>query len=167
MITFPHQAAALAVLCGLSFPPAQCPVKVHGVLAHGSTGYVELRNTSTAEVDLSGWTLVSCTGRATTILATLPAGTSLRPGAPLLVAGPDHLGPADWRVTVPEVSGDGQALLDRSGALVDRVAVAADSPCREAEAAATCPGGLALSRDEFGNDTDNNRRDFHCAEPPA
>ncbi len=167
MITFPHLAAALAVLCGLSIPPAPGPVKVHGVLATGSAGYVELHNVSVDDVNLAGWELRACTGRATTILATLPAGTVVPAGERLLVAGPDFAGTADWRVTVPEVAGDGQVLLDHRGAQVDRVAVAPDSPCREAEAAQACGPGQALTRQPADQDTDNNRRDFRCTPPRA
>ncbi|QFZ20240.1 lamin tail domain-containing protein [Saccharothrix syringae] len=167
MIAISHPAAALAVACTALIGPGQPPVKVHGVLANGQAGYVELHNPSQAEVDLSGWSLASCSGSTKTVFLVFPSGFSLPPDEHLLIAGADFAGTSERRVVVPEISGEGQVLLDRHGTTVDRVGLSATSPCREAEAAEPCAPGLPLVRDERSTDTDYNRRDFTCAEAPA
>ncbi|WP_026317022.1 lamin tail domain-containing protein [Actinokineospora enzanensis] len=147
--------------------PGQNPVKLHSVLATGATGYLELRNTSTAEIDLSGWSVESCVGRTTTTVAKLPAGTSLGPDERLAIAGIYAMPEDPAQISVPAVDGDGYRLLTSRGVLADRVSTVAGSPCREAEAALACATGLVLTRDARSTDTDDNRRDFGCELLPS
>ncbi|GAA3862334.1 hypothetical protein GCM10022243_30950 [Saccharothrix violaceirubra] len=143
--------------------PGQPAVKVHGANNSGSTGYVDLRNPSSAWTDLSGWSMVSCSGREKNALVTFPAGFRVPPGGRVLVAGGDFAGDGTRQVTVPAVDGEGAALLDRRGVFVDRFALTPDSPCREKEAALPCGHGMAPQRDALSTDTDDNRADFTCA----
>ena len=140
-------------------------VKIHEVLG-GPAGFVDLHNVGAGAVDLGGWSLHSCTGRAAPDeLAALPAGTVLPPGGHFLVTGTAFAGTGEPGLVVPEIPGDGETLLDQRRARADSVAWAPDSPCREKEAALACPG-LPQSRDALSTDTDDNRVDFHCG-PPA
>ncbi|WP_104477628.1 lamin tail domain-containing protein [Actinokineospora auranticolor] len=162
MFALSREAAVVTVLGSLLVGPGAIPVKLHGTRPAGPAGYADLHNTSSRELDLSGWTVQSCAGRQITDLAVLPDSTRLEPGAHYVIAGLDFGGTAD--LYVGEVAGDGYRLLAADGSVVDRVAVSPQSPCREAEHAPDC-GGWALSRDATSTDTDNNRRDFACALP--
>lgn len=135
--------------------------------ADGQAGYVDLHNPSPGEVDLSGWSPASCSGSARTVVAVFPAGVSIPADEHLVIAGADFAGTAARRVVAPEVSDEGQVLLDQRGATVDRVGHSPASPCRESEAALPCGPRRPLVGDGHSTDTDHNRRDFTCAEPPA
>ncbi|MBN6042079.1 lamin tail domain-containing protein [Amycolatopsis sp. 195334CR] len=156
--------AVVAVLTAAAPGPAVPPVRIHQLLA-GPAGFLELRNLSAAPVWLDGWSVLSCHGSALAELARFPAGSAVPGGGSFVLAGLDFAGEHDADLLVPAVPGTGQLLLDGHQARVDGVAVAPESPCRENEAAAPCPG--PLSRDALSTDTDNNRVDFGCPSPPA
>ncbi|MEJ2854087.1 MULTISPECIES: lamin tail domain-containing protein [unclassified Saccharothrix] len=160
MITVSRRIVVVPLVCAAVVGPGSPPVRVHALSTAGGSGYVDLHNPSSREVDLAGWSVVSCSGSSRTVLVELGAGTALPPGAHLLIAGLDH--PRSG-VAVPGVAGDGVALLDRRGSPVDRVATATGSPCREREAALACDDGTAPSRDGSSTDTDHNLVDFTCA----
>lgn len=156
-----RQGAALTLaLSGLPLATPAQPVKIHEVLG-GPAGYIDLHNTSADTVRLDGWAIKACTGGPPTDLAVVPAGSSLPPGGHYLVVGQYYSGSTGQVAVVNSIDGDGQLLLDRKRTLVDRVAWAPSSPCRERDAAQPCEG-LPLARDAVSTDTDDNRVDFGC-----
>ncbi|SDZ20595.1 Lamin Tail Domain [Amycolatopsis xylanica] len=161
MNLFGQGAAFLLALTGLPLATPAQPVKIHEVLA-GPAGYIDLHNTSGGTVRLDGWVIKACTGGPMpTDLAVVPAGSSIPPGGHYLVVGQYFAGSTGQDTVVESIDGDGQLLLDRKRALVDRVAWAPSSPCRERDAAQPCDG-LPLTRDAASTDTDDNRVDFGC-----
>ena len=103
---------------------------VHG----GADGFFELRNVSTAEVELTGWSVYRCDGEGLRAKASRPevdlSGIVLAPGARFTAT---HMG---WHgVTQDAVftqtldpEGLGLVLLDPEGRVADRVAVYANGP---------------------------------------
>nr|BFE52506.1 hypothetical protein GCM10017745_59330 [Saccharothrix mutabilis subsp. capreolus] len=167
VITVSRHIAVFSLMCATVTGPGVPPVRVHSLSTAGHAGFVDLHNPSPAAVDLAGWSVESCSGPARDLLVELPAGTVLPPRGHLRIAGLDRAHDGLPRVTVAEVAGDGVALLDQRGALVDRVATAPGSPCRERDAARSCAGTATTpSRDDNSTDTDDNRADFTCAPHP-
>ncbi|NED98199.1 hypothetical protein G1H11_23135 [Phytoactinopolyspora alkaliphila] len=114
--------------------------------------FVELANLGDDEVDVSGWRLYVCTPlgarNSDGLLATIPGGTMLRPGDPLVVAHqsvdvPDGVATLTYDDARLAEEGFGVLLEDAEGVVTDAVGIyetdavyepANDSPCTQGEA---------------------------------
>lgn len=131
--------------------------------------FVELHNTGTQTVDLSGWDLLVCLSPTTTQVAvTFAGGTTIAPGESTFVAHADWdnpFGPPphdSYSVDVPE---DGGWLLhDPWSGHADGVGLASGLVCTEGDPAPQCDwdAGVTVARDAVGSDTDDNSVDFVC-----
>src|SRR5215211_7215131 len=111
--------------------PTSGPIKVNefstGVTGAATNEFVELVNSGSSSVDLSGFKVVyrAATGSSDTTLATVPAGTTLAAGAFYLVGGSGYVGAAtaDQSFGI-SLSGTGGSLAvrDAGAALLDAVA---------------------------------------------
>jgi hypothetical protein len=95
-----------------------------GTNSSAADEFVELVNTGTAAVDISGWKVVyrSATGTTDTTLATAPDSTALAPGAFYLVAGAAYSGSSPAEQTFSSglaAAGGAVGLRDATGALLD------------------------------------------------
>jgi hypothetical protein len=135
-----------------------------------SDEFVELVNSGTTDVDLSGWKVVyrSAAGTSDTTLATIPAGTTLAAGAFYLLGGSNYAGakPADQSFSTG-LAGTGGAVgvRDASGTLVDGAGWGtATNALVEGTAAAAPPAtaapGSSIVRIPDGRDTNANAADF-------
>lgn len=141
-----------------------------GTTGSASDEFVELVNAGTAPADLGGYKVVyrSAAGTADVSLATIPAGTTVAPGAHYLLGGSAYAGsrPADQSFSFSlAAAGGGVGLRDGSGALVDSVgygsatnAFVEGSPAPAAPAAD--PPGSSIARVPDGHDTGDNGSDF-------
>ncbi|OLZ58730.1 lamin tail domain-containing protein [Amycolatopsis keratiniphila] len=166
-MTKPGSLFLLLALAGTPAPDTvrASSVKIHEVLG-GPAGYIDLHNTGAATLDIGGWSVQACTGGAAPAeLATMPAGSEIPAGEHFLITA-QGFGGSVQRLVVETIAGDGEMLLDRRGAKVDSVGWAPSSPCRENQAAVSCPG-LAQARDAASRDTDDNKADFGCVRPPG
>ena len=138
--------------------------------------FVELRNTATNPVDISGYRLQGCaaTGGAASDRVTVPANTTLQPGQYYLFAnsasgGYSGAAPGDRTYTTgfsdTANSQSGARIVDAGGAPIDGVGLPA-SPCREGAGinfpTVTGPD-TAFERRPLGvndQDTDDNAADF-------
>lgn len=120
------------------------PVKIVEIAPAGPDGrgddIVELMNAGTRPVSLAGWRLYRCTalGEASdeTLQHTFPDGALLRPGARVLVGGPEFRGEAEVR-TSPSLADlvSGVMLTTAEGVRVDGVTVSAqhDTACQSGQ----------------------------------
>ena len=133
--------------------------------------WVEIYNAGDTLADLSGWVLASATKPTSPTPFTLPTGTTLEPGAVLVVAGPDAGVPTDVIAALDlgnGSKGDGLYLLDCGGTLVDAVVYGdsnedgmPDEFGAPATSIAELPGdGEALARCPDGTDTNASGDDF-------
>ena len=140
--------------------------------AGGNDEYVELRNTSTGSVDISGWKLQGCAsaspGTAGT-RATVPAGVTLLPGQYYLFANNASGGysggvaaDATYATGFTDFSASnysGIQLIDAANAKQDGVGSPL-SPCREGTGITTPTTSSANDAYARTKDTDNNVADF-------
>ena len=133
---------------------------------------VELRNDGTAAANISNWVLAS---EASATDATIPADTTLAPGATYLIADAGWSTAKDnplWRVADREETitlsnkDSGVALKDAAGTIIDAVgwgdAAEIKQGMSEGSPATPVAAGKALVRSK---DTNNNIADFSEAEP--
>jgi len=153
---------------------AAAAVKVNefSVGTSGSLGdeFVELVNAGAASADVGGYRLVyrAAMGTSDVTLVTIPAGTTLAPGAFYLLSGASYAGAVagDQSFTSGLASaGGGIALRDTDGRLVDSVGygTAANAFVEGAAASAppiTAPPGSSVGRSPDGRDTGDNATDF-------
>ena len=166
--------AVLAVAPALASPNG---VVVSELRTRGPVGgndeFVELFNTSTSSVDISGYRLQGCasTGGAASDRTTIPSGTVLQPGQHYLFTNAASGGysgsvPGDRTYTTGftdfGANASGLRIVDASGSVVDG-AGSPSSPCREG-AGITTPttnGDNSFERKDGGRqDTDDNAADF-------
>ncbi len=101
--------------------------------AGGNDEFVEVQNTGTAALDVSGYKLNASNSAGTTgTRFTFPAGTSVAPGCFLLLANTAASGYSgsvtpDLKYSTGVTDDGGLALLDTSGALIDQVGLSAGS----------------------------------------
>jgi len=160
--------ATCLLLCGQASPsadqhgigPGQRPIKIEGLLT-GPAGFISVRNTSAAPVDLGGWSMRYCSGQAFGELAAIPPGAVVPAGGQYLIAGLDFAGTVQQDLTVAAVVGTGAMFVDSGRSRVDSVGLVPDSPCREGSATIPC-GVWPVGRDELARDTDDNLVDFSC-----
>jgi hypothetical protein len=149
-----------------------------GVTGAATNEFVEIVNAGTVAADLTGWKLVyrSATGTTDTVLATLPNGTTLAPGAFYLFGGSGYVGPPtpdqSFSTGLAAAAG-GLGVRDGNGMLVDSVgwgSTAANglvegSPA-PAPPATAAPGSSDIRRPD-GHDTNDNSADFTAVTPPT
>ncbi|GLZ81938.1 hypothetical protein Afil01_67450 [Actinorhabdospora filicis] len=171
-----------ALICASLTPMAPVPATPGVVISEaapagpgGATDeYLELRNPTASTADVSGWRLAVCSAPGlTTVIATLPPGTSLAPGARRLLAGPGfrprraYAGGQmpDLRYGADVSTRGGWLLTDASGVIVDGLGLGPGLDCTEGEPAPACAwaSGEADERDGLGPDSDRNAVDFRCA----
>lgn len=140
--------------------PGTSPIRVNEVAA-GTSGFVELRNTGNAPVDVGGWVIRTCRNGRTAPLATFPLGAELPAGEFFLVAGRDFAGTAERLIFVGSIDPSEVHLRNASGALIDGVGFTGNSPCREGAPSEQCAYS-SLGRDSASRDTDDNATDFFC-----
>ncbi|WP_203579720.1 lamin tail domain-containing protein [Microbacterium hibisci] len=121
--------------------PATSGVRIDEIAAAGPGGhgddFVELRNTATTAVALTGWRLYRCTasGAAPTeaLQHVFGAGAALAPGERLVIGGPDFEGAASVRTATSLAdSVSGALLVTSDGRRVDGVGVSSheDTACQ-------------------------------------
>ena len=149
-----------------------------GVAGANTNSFIELYNAGSTPVDISNWTVVygSATATSNTLLATIPAGTTLAPGAYYVLGGAGYTGspaPNQTFASTLSASGGGVGVTDASGTLVvDSVgwgtatnALVEGCPA-PAPAAAAAPG-WSIVRSPNGHDTDSNCSDFAVTTVPS
>ncbi len=121
-------------------------VRISEVAAAGPRGsaddLLELRNDGSVAEDIGGWQVFRCTAtgrvRTNTLQLTIPAGTTLDPGATWVAGGAATAGRVDARWSTSLADREfGVLVRDAAGLLVDRVAVSAygDSACQQPDRA--------------------------------
>jgi predicted ribosomally synthesized peptide with SipW-like signal peptide len=149
-----------------------------GVTSAATNEFVEIVNAGAVAADISGWKLVyrSASGTSDTVLDTLPAGTTLAPGAFYLFGGSGYTGPpaADQSFSAGmAATAGGLGLRDANGALVDSVgwgSTAANGLVEGTPAPApptTAAPGSSDVRNPDGHDTNDNSADFSVVTPPT
>jgi beta-lactamase superfamily II metal-dependent hydrolase len=155
-------------------PPAAEQVLISEVRLRGPGGandeLVELRNTGTGSVDISGWQLQACTATtgSASNRATVPASTTLEPGGYYLIARDTYYSGTvtpDLTFSAAIADGGGVRIVTGTGGYVDGVGSSepTTSDCREG-AGLTFPSSssnVSFHRDGGGSvDTDDNADDF-------
>jgi hypothetical protein len=148
----------------------------------GTTGaatdeFVEIVNAGDSAVDASGFKVAyrSAAGTSDTVLATLPAGTTIAGHGFYLLGGAGYAGShaADQSFSAGlAATGGGVGLRDTTGALVDSVAWGtATNAFVEGTVAAAPPTaaspGKSAGRSPDGHDTDDNSIDFTVLAAPS
>lgn len=131
--------------------------------------FVELRNTGTQAVDVSGWDLLVCVSPTTAELAiTFPGGAVISAGEHILLTHPDWASgfgpPPDYHYDVDVPEDGGWLLHDFFSGYADGVGLGSGLFCTEGDPAPQCDwhAGEAATRDQDGTDTDDNSVDFTC-----
>lgn len=149
-------AGALACAAGLAVSAVPASASSNGVLISqfrfrgpqgGNDEFIQVKNTSTAPLDLSGYQVKACGNDGALVatpIATVPGGTALIPaGSSLLFVNvqdgtaisPGYSGPVAGEVAYSSgvVDRGGIQLLDRTGTVIDKVGSSANpsSPCIE------------------------------------
>lgn len=155
-------------------------VVVNQLASRGPNGisdeFIELRNISDVDQDISGWKLEACNTDGTeTLLTTMPANTVLEPkgqvGQFFLVANSDGYSAAtaaDRTYSMKDIQDAGGVRLlnnQAPAAEIDAVGFTDGLDCTETAAAqlqvpATDPAALANARNIVSTDTDVNQIDF-------
>lgn len=128
----------------LATPPAGAGVRIDEIAAAGPAGHgddlVELVNASDRPVDASGWRIYRCTARgdatAQTLQHTMPAGSTLAPGARYTLGGPEGSGDVDARMTTSLADTvSGVMVVTADGRRVDGVTLSnhADTACQRGD----------------------------------
>jgi hypothetical protein len=180
-ISISYDSARHAIItCVASSAPPLVSINefMTGVTGAAANEFVEIVNAGAASADLSGWKLVyrSATGTSDTVLATVPNGTTLAPGAFYLFGGSGYVGPPASDQTFSTglaATAGGVGLRDANGTLVDSVgwgSTAANgfvegSPA-PAPPATAAPGSSDI-RHPDGHDTNDNSADFTVATAPT
>ncbi|MFZ9688439.1 MAG: lamin tail domain-containing protein [Phycisphaerales bacterium] len=180
---------------GVVVMPAAGDVRISQVYgAGGNSGavinadFVELHNSSSAPLDIGGWTLTyaSTTGTFGSLQATLPSGTIIAAKGYLLVrmgsrgtVGTDIEADAagstvvDMAATAGNIalltaaqSGTTNTCASLNATLVDKVGYGSGANCAEGGVAAAPSTTLTTRRrDDGGQDTDSNAVDFYAGVP--
>lgn len=154
--------------------PGPAPVRISEVRLRGPNGandeFVEIRNTGTAAVDISGWRLEGCTATTGTASsrATVPGSTTLAAGGYYLFARNTYFSGSvtpDATFSAAVADGGGVRITNAGGAFVDGVAAAdaTTSVCREGSGLTfpTANQNVSFHRDAGGAaDSDDNATDF-------
>ncbi len=154
--------------------PGPAKVTISEVRLRGPNGandeFVEIRNTGTDPVNISGWRLEGCTATtgAASLRATVPGSTTLAVGGYYLFARATYFSGSvtpDATFSAAIADGGGVRITNSSGGFIDGVASddASTSVCREGSGL-SFPGSdanVSFHRDGAGSvDTDDNLADF-------
>jgi hypothetical protein len=157
--------------CSARAPSLRVNELMTGTAASATNEFVELLNAGPVAADLGGFRLVyrSSSGTSDTTLATVPAGTSLGPGARYVFGGASFSGTADQSFNVGLAStGGGVGLRSPSAQLVDSVGYGtATNAFVEGSPAAAPPPGTSISRLPDGHDGNLNSADFSVTSAPT
>lgn len=128
--------------------------------------FLELRNTGTARVNLTGWSLAVCdrSGSMPVPVATFAFGHTLAAGGRLVLAGPDYSGSsARVRYNFDVPSTGGWQLSNPAGQVIDSVGLGYNG-CTESSPAGQCAWSLgkATARVLSVKDSGDNAADFTC-----
>jgi hypothetical protein len=132
-------------------------------------GFVELRNISSAPVDVSGWWLLAAPASDYNVVrsATLPASTTLTPGCTYLLAPNSTVFGVNADLVITR-TGAGYAIVNTTGRIQDSVAYQATTQ------GASMPLGEAVLLPPIASgsytrtqDSNNNSADFVHAETPT
>ena len=144
-----------------------------GNVGAASDEFVEVFNAGTTAVDAGGFKVVyrSASGSSDTTLATVPAGTTIAPGAFYLLGGSAYSGThaADQSFSTGlAATGGAVGVRDSTGKLLDSVAwgTAANGLGEGAVAAAPAAGSSDIRLPD-GHDTDDNATDFGVTTTPT
>jgi hypothetical protein len=175
-------ANAATIVCSVTVGGPTPGLRVNEVMT-GLTGaaaneFVELVNAGTEPVDAGGYRVVyrSAAGASDTLLATLPAGTTLAPGTHYLLGGAAYTGPvaADQSfATGMAATAGGVGVRNGDGTLLDSVgygATAANGLVEGQPAAApptTANPGSSVGRMPDGKDANDNSLDFAVSGTPT
>lgn len=131
--------------------------------------FVELRNTGNQTVALHGWELVACLSPGTWRVAkAFGFGDVIGSGGYLLLAHPDYddftSPPPDYFYDIELPDDGGWLLYDPWSGYTDAVGLRNGLTCTEGSPAPQCEwaDGEGATRDEAGEDTDDNAADFTC-----
>jgi hypothetical protein len=144
-----------------------------GNVGAASDEFVEIVNASDTAVDASGFKVVyrSAAGTSDTTLATLPAGTTIAPGAFYLLGGSGYAGShaADQSFATGLASTGGAiGVRDASGALLDSIAYGtASNGLGEGQPAPAPAAGSSDIRFPDGHDTNDNTADVSVTTTPT
>jgi hypothetical protein len=170
------------IVCSVSGGGPASAVRVNEVMT-GMTGaaadeFVELVNAGAEPVDVGGYRVVyrSAAGTSDTLLAALPAGTILAPGAHYLLGGGSYAGPVppdrSFGTGLAAAAG-GVGVRGPDGTLLDSVGygnTAANGFVEGTPAPAaptTASPGSSTGRMPDGADTNDNSRDFAVSATPT
>ncbi len=144
-----------------------------GNVGAASDEFVEVFNAGTTAVDAGGFKVVyrSASGSSDTTLATVPAGTTIAPGAFYLLGGSAYAGShtADQSFSTGlAATGGAVGVRDSTGKLLDSVAwgTAANGLGEGAVAAAPAAGSSDIRLPD-GHDTEDNASDFAVTTTPT
>lgn len=142
----------------------------------GNDEFVEVANTSSIDVDISGYAFQGCTSTsgAPSTRATVPAGTVLRPAQRYLFTNPGTTSAPGYSGAVTgdqpyttgianlDNNGSGLRLLDANAQVIDGVGAAgtATNACREGTGINTVGVNTSFERLGGTQDTNNNVVDF-------
>jgi len=183
-ITVSYESGRVVLTCTAGSsppPPTGSPLRVNelmtGITGAATDEFIEVVNASDTAFDASGYRVVyrSAAGTSDTLLATLPAGTTIAAHGFYLLGGAGYSGShaADQSFSVGLAStGGGVGIRDASGALVDSVAYGtATNAFVEGTVAAAPPTaaapGKSAGRQPDGHDTDNNSADVTVLAAPS
>ena len=179
-VALTYDAAAHAVLA-CTTPAATTPVRLNefstGVAGAATAEFVELFNPGTTGADASGFRVVyrSASSTSDTVLATIPAGTTLPPGAFYLLGGSGYSGPTPAAQSFSPglaATAGGLGLRDANGTLADSVAYGAvtngfGEGTPASPPPATAAPGSSAARLPDGRDTNDNATDFTVTTVPT
>jgi Lamin Tail Domain/Collagen triple helix repeat (20 copies) len=141
-----------------------------GTAGAATDEFVELVNPGDAPADIGGFRVVyrAATGTSDVLLATIPSGTTVAPGAFYLLGGSGYKGAATVNQSFTQAlaaTAGGVGVRDGSGALVDSLGYgSAANGLVEGHPApappATASPGSSDARLPDGHDTDDNSTDF-------
>jgi hypothetical protein len=148
-----------------------------GVGGAATNEFVELVNAGSSPSDVGGFKVVyrSATGSSDTTLATLPAGTTLAPGAFYLLGGSGYAGgtaPDQSFGTALAATGGSIGVRDPGGALLDAVGYGSaanglgEGTPAPAPPATAAPGSSDVRLPD-GHDTQDNATDFSVTATPT
>jgi uncharacterized protein len=172
-------AAAASLALPAAAPAASTTIVISELRTHGPAGgndeFVELRNISSAPIDVGGWQLQGCAAAsgAPSTRATVPAGTTIPAGGSYLFTNTAANGysgsvPGDATYGVG-ISDDGGVRIENAGIAVDGVGKQDAGPdqCREGTGLnfPTADADNGFERAGGNQDTDDNATDFTGPKP--
>ena len=163
--------------CGVASPAnsitivAGEPMGTSPIVINEFDGFVELRNTSSAPVDVSGWWLLAAPASDYNVVraGTLPPATTLPAGCTYLLAPSSTIFGATADLVMTR-TGDGYAIVNTTGRIQDSVAYQASAPGASTplgEGALLPPTASGSYARRSGQDTNNNIVDFGFAATPT